>query len=255
MTPVILSPSRLPGGLLAAAGRLGAGWERGVTVGSSQCLAANRQDGCHPNPITADRTQPSEDFVPSIQRVGVECSTANMELLATHATATADATLDYELAQLLLTGERNTVGTPDENVNPSLSDLDLTAGTCANLATAVAVLEEAAATALRGRTAFIHIPTVQAVAAKTLGLWADDNGQLRTPLGNVVVLSAGYSGDVVYATGEVWVGVGDLTVEDPIVQRHVNTGEVWADRPIVAVFDTCWGTGIEVTPPACEGDN
>src|SRR5690606_11853194 len=105
------------------------------------------------------------------------------------------------------------------------------------VAEAISCLEATAAQSLTGRVAFLHVPQGLSIYLPR-SITRDGEGRLRTPAGNVVVVSPGYSGSRIYVTGEVWAALQFVEVRT-YTDRSVNTDEAWADYIGVAVFDPC----------------
>ena len=245
-----LEPSARPGGLLAVSNPLPAGWERGVEVVVGSLTAPDRVGPC---PVGAGVTQPHGDvarFVPVNVRQGLHCSMLgrpNTEALARRALeVTAAHALSAELYDGAGTG------------NPSFADAT-SLGTlscpeacgCQVVCEAVGMLEAAADAALYGRLAVIHVPLNY---ASCLGdtVFREGGGasaRLRTYAGNLVAVHG--VGDTLYATGEVWAGIGSIDTMS-YDDHRINLAEAWADAPALAVFDPEFNVSVtvECTSPA-----
>lgn len=245
---VTLFPSGRVGGLRAASNPLGGEWQRGLDVGGNGCLAPVRLGPCATGDDDPQRPSTLRTFVPATVRQIVECSTLGRTDVGAYAAQAADVTIEYALGVELFAGAAtenpNLTGVGADNPDPTdlgLADTPLEALGC---------LEQEAATALSGRVAFIHVPPLVS-AHLTDRLWRDDAGNWRTVAGNVVVVSPGYSGASIYATGEVWAAtetIGTRTFTD----RQDNTDQAWADQLALAIFDPCFLATIDtgVTCPS-----
>ena len=248
---VQLNPSRRVGGLRAAANPLGGDWQRGLDAGGNGCLAPVRLAPCAVGDAEAQRPSTPAKWLPVTVRQIVECSSlgvAAAERVKTYAQGAGDVTVDYAMALELFDGAGS-------GTNPSLSDAtvvgEVTGITDASdsLAAAIACAEAAAATGLSGRIAFVHVPQGLSIYLPS-SVRLDGSGVWRTPAGNVVVISPGYSGTSIFATGEVWVAserIGTRVFTD----RSDNTDRAWDDQLVLAVFDPCFNVEVTTDIPEC----
>lgn len=241
---VTLFPSGRAGGLLQAARPLEGEWQAGVYVGTDGCLAPIRVGPCDVGDADPQTGGEPTLFRPAFARQIVACSLlGDAERPAQLARQAASVTVEYVLGLELFDGAATT--------NPHLNSADTTLiGEDASMVEAIACVEAAAATGLSGRIAYIHVP--QGLAAYLPdNLWRDPNGVLRTPAGNVVVISPGYSGQSIFGTGEVWAATSVVgTKQYP--ERSNNTAQAWADDLVLAVFDPCFLVEVATDIVACQ---
>lgn len=233
--PVALTPTALPGGLLALASPLGAGWENGVEFLSEGCLIPERVKVCPDSP--GDTTLASvgpEKFLPFDMRQGVKCSSLSRLDVELVASETLDVTDEYLMGQELQDGAASG--------NPSLSDATIL-GSATTPEEGIALIEAAGAAALAGRLIVIHVPPSLAIYLPEL-CYRDANGNWRTPFGSLVAMSPGYTGTTVYGTGEVYAAVGTIEAKSA-TDRALNVDEGIAERIGLVVFDPCFLVGVE----------
>lgn len=250
--PATLTPSRRAGNLRLAANPLGDGWQQGLDVASGvACLAPVRLGPCavgDQDPQALDGTQ---KWQPAYAQQIVKCTALGRPDVGEWAREAGDVTVDYALALELFDGAQTS--------NPSLSDATVIgevtgiAGNEETLAAAIACIEASAASSLTGRVAFIHIPQGLAIYLPS-SVYRDGSGLWRTPAGNIVVVSPGYSGTSIYGTSEVWVGT-ERTDTRTFLDRGDNTDQAWDDHLVLAVFDPCFNVEVttditECTPPS-----
>ena len=231
-----LTPSPLPGGLLGGATPLtDVEWWRGVDILPGGCLQPFREGPCSTEEASEDPLGEVSRFEPMNTRQGVRCSTLGGSGVNRYAEAAVTAAVNHLLALELEDGTATG--------NPSLSDATLEGSFGRHVLSALACLEQAAVTGLSGRMATIHLPAGAAV------LVADhlrrDGGNWRTPAGNLVVVSSGYSGTHIYATGEVWAAIGTVDV-DSRVDRALNINEGWAQIAGIALYDPCFAAKVAI---------
>ena len=235
-----LDPSVRPGGLLSVANPFppGFNWTRGVYVMIGSVLSPVRVGPCD---VGADDPEPRGEvasFSAVALRQGVLCSMLGRPDTAEYARRALMATAEFALSEELYDG----LGTG----NPSLTDGPIALGSSSDVGAALALLEDAANTALSGRLAVIHVPL--GVAGRLGDAVWRDGARWRTHAGNLVAIHG--SGTNMYVTGEVWAGVGSM--ETHRYDNHaVNTSEGWADAAAIAVFDPEFVGVVEVDPP-CE---
>lgn len=247
---VLLLPSRRVGGLLQAANPLGAaddpeglGWRRGLLVQGSSCVRPVRIAPCPEEDANTSPQDPGEyhSFVPAVVRLLMQCAARPRSSLESATDNAAQVNIEWALARELLTG------TATEN--PALVDgVELSDG--ATVADAIACLEAAAAESIGGRLAFIHVPQGLSIYLPD-NVTRDASGVLRTPAGNVVVVSPGYFGGSIYATGEVWAGVDHYQPAKVIDRRAVNVEEASADSLALALFDPCFNVNVATIHEPC----
>lgn len=237
-TAAILHPTEGVGGLLASAHSLSgavADWWRGVDLGGSQCGAPEVIGPCPTSPGEPPERPPTPSrWAPSIIRQSVECSTLSGDM-GDYAATALSLTREWAVARTLQFGGDN---------NPSLDGSATPLGTVSTLRDAIAELEADTADELTGRRAYLHVPQGLSIYLPRT-VRRDDAGRWRTPAGNVVIVSPGYSGSTVYATGEVWASVGQRSAVD-IVRRDVNVAEAWVDEIGLAVFHPCYVTSVTI---------
>lgn len=220
------------------------GWEVGLEVHGLTCIAPSRLGHCaavieSPAESPADPETPSSlpegaTFRSFTARVGLECSTLSRAPLGSWARSVNELTADYALSRELFDGA--------STGNPSLADatgLDPTD----DPTQALACLEAAAAAALSGRLAVIHVPPGVAAYVSSK-VYRDDSGQWRTLVGNKVLVGSGYTGSTIYATGEIWAGTRAVPSKAG-VERLTNTDVAWAEALAIVAFDPCFGLSID----------
>lgn len=132
-------------------------------------------------------------------------------------------------------------------------DVTPTAGTAVKPKLAIALVEQAFASANPGLQATIHVTPL--IAGLLNGYFVEDGDQLLTPNGSLVAISRGGEGDVgpaaggsdtkhwVYATGQVHVDLGSeeliTTSASEIVNPRDNSVIYTAERPAAVYFDGC----------------
>lgn len=238
-TRIALTPQEGLSGLKDTALALPEGWQRGVTFNTSTCLAPVRIAPC-PEPVVPSVPQaPGEvaEFTPFLTRQGVECSALTGANVSEWATQAADLTVEWALAQELLTGAATT--------NPNLQDAAVVQ-TAVTVTEAIAILEAEIGAKLFGRIGYIHVP-IGLAAYLPDTTYQEISGRWRTVAGNVLIISPGYSGETLYATGEVWAATGFRVVNEAL-DRADNKDTAWADEWGLAVFDPCFLEAVEVGP-------
>lgn len=135
----------------------------------------------------------------------------------------------------------------------AVTDLTPNPGTPIKLRYGLALLEGALGDCGLGAPGIIHM---RREPASPLGLKPNDDNQLRTNLGNLVVAGSGYpgtgpdgtmpaSGSWIYATGAVfwWLGEPQLIPDpdrlDQAVRIDINSVKWMAERPAAVAFDGC----------------
>ena len=219
----------------------GLGWRRGLVVQGSSCARPVRIAPCDGDDTFPQNPGEVHSFVPAVVRMILQCSARPSSSLSTATDNAAQVNIEWALARELLTGLATE--------NPALVDGEELADNV-NVEEAIACLEAAAAERIGGRMAFIHVPQGLSIYLPS-NLWRDAAGILRTPAGNVVVISPGYFGGSVYATGEVWAGVDHYQPAKVIDQRSINLEEASADSLALAVFDPCFNVNVATSHEPC----
>lgn len=233
-----------PGGILGKALAAPQGWAQGLSIPFYGCGEPLLQDRCVTANDTAHRTGGAAEFSPFGISQGASCSTLSMIDQKRHAEGRLDATTEWAVARQLAT-DGLALGTP------SFADgVDLGTVAGGDFATALGVLEQAAADAGFGAEWWIHssVRGASYLAERNL----IDEG--LSPAGAPVVISAGYpvtDGSTVrlWATGPVW-----ASVDDPFTMNNVdwtvNEDTAFANRQAIVAFDPCVNLFIDITVPA-----
>lgn len=237
-----LTPSPLSGGLLGAATPLrDVEWWRGVDILPSGCLQPFREGPCSTEEAAEDPPGEVSRFQPMNTRQGVRCSTLSGPGVTRYAEAAVTAAANHLLALELETGTATG--------NPKLEDATSQGSFGRHVLPALACLEQAAVAGLSGRMATIHLPAGAAILVA--GHLRRDGENWRTPVGNLVIVSSGYAGTHIYATGEVWAAMGVIDV-DSRVDRALNINEGWAQIAGIALYDPCLALKVEIDVCATE---
>lgn len=259
--PVTLDPpGATPGGLLAAALTLPAGWERGITFTGDACLGPWTVGPC-PAAVGLKPTSHGTTwtFQPFAVGAGIECSTMGAPD-GVDATRVLNATVEWAVAHELATGEASARDADGTFVgNPSLIDnVTIDLGDADDVVAAVGCLEQVAAEAMYGRPVWLHTSPAVGVALDDAGIMRRDGLRWRTANGSTVILSPGYSnlGTVgnggnaslgIVATAPVYAALGQRDVMTSI-DRDTNTSESRAEDVALAAFDPCFvglvGSGV-----------
>lgn len=261
-TRITLPPSGRPvGGLLSAARPIGGDWWRGVKFTSGQCIAPQVVGSCTDGDVTKDfgalSAEATFDAFAVIQ--ALECSTMGRTPLSDFTRASLDVTREFAVAGELLTGAGSG--------NPSLADATVIGSASATDAvSALACLDQYAATQLSGRMAFIHASPLLGtilLAASAITL-SPQGGRYMTAYGNTVIISAGYDGrtpgqtppaegdpQFLYATGQVFAEVGMPEMMEA-VERGQNTLAAIAEDAAIVVFDPCFNVAISTDVDFCD---
>jgi hypothetical protein len=233
--PVDLLPTALPGGVLASASTLPGGWETGVEFLSDGCLTPERVAICPDEYEGETDVVGSATFLPIDLRQGVRCSSLARLDVAGVAATTLEVTDEYLMGAELQDGLASG--------NPCLNDATVL-GVADTPEAGVAMIEAAGCIALAGRLIVIHVPPCFAIYLPDI-CYRDTEGNWRTPLGSLVVMSPGYTGTTAYGTGEIYAAVGTVGTNERM-DRDVNVDEGWAERPGIIVFDPCWIVAVEM---------
>lgn len=242
---VLPSVARRGGGLIASSSPIpdDVPWTRGLTFVSDGCLIPERHGPCetiiNPGPDTPGE---APRFDPVLIRQGVRCTALSGFDLGQMAGDAIEQTAEWALGREFQTGTATG--------NPNLEDASVVTGAGPEVTHALGCLEEAALGVSGGRPVFIHVPP--AVSAHLPRTVERIDGILRTAAGSIVVVSPGYTGSQIWATGEVWAAVGFPSAEARL-DRSDNTDEGWADEVGIAVFDPCFifaaNTDVDCTTP------
>lgn len=204
---------------------------------------------------------------PVVARIAVECSTMGGGVDSERVRRVAEATTPFLVARELWEGDAAAseagyaVPTGGVATNHYLASPAATVigGTASAPESAIGELEAAASAASRGQQVMLHLPpTIMPRVAHQL---RRDGANWLTPLDNLVVVDAGYTGTGPagqaagatvwgYATSLVQVRMTPLEVEDylpQVVDRAINLMTVWAVRVISATFDPCVHVATEIT--------
>jgi hypothetical protein len=233
-----------PGGILASALPAPGGWAQGLSIPFYGCGEPLLQDRCVTANDTAHRSGSGAEFFAFGISQGATCSTLSLLDQKKHASGRLDATTEWAVARQLATDGLG-LGTPSFADG---TDLGTIAG--GDFATALGILEQAAADAGFGAEWWVHSPVRAAAYLSESHLLVDGH----TASGAPVVISAGYpvvDGSTVrlWATGPVW-----ASVDDPFVLNNpdwtVNEDSAFANRQAIVAFDPCINLFIDVTVPA-----
>jgi hypothetical protein len=252
--PVDLTPTATPGGLLAAAGNLPAGWERGISFLDPNCITPVAMGECPTGEYKPTQRVGFSTFRPVDLVVAVECTARGNLDLRGMAGRELDRVRSFALAREMLTAEASARDASDpDHANPSL------VGTATDLgadfllvATALACLERNIGESFAGRGGVILVgPDVATHLLYERVIWRD-GARWMTASGNRVIIDPGFDGRApgssappdptdpayMYAVGDVWASVGGRdTLYD--VDRSVNTASARAEDGALAAFPTC----------------
>jgi hypothetical protein len=241
----VAQPPVVKGGLLDVALPAPSGWERGLTIEFYGCGEPILRDKCISGTDVPHRGGIATFPIFPIEQ-GATCSTLGGGDQQAHASARLEATTEWAVGRQLAT---DIVGTGA----PSFADADVL-GTVADadFVTAVGCLEQAAADAGFGTQWFLHAPVRAASYLAYLGQ-VDTNNLSGT--GAKWIFSPGYPVQAsttirLWATGPVWVGVGD-GISNPDTDWRTNSKSAFALRAGLVAFDPCINIAIDVTVPAC----
>lgn len=240
---ILPATSRQSGGLLVGSLDAAAGWEAGVSFTPNGCLAPTVGYPCVDDPAGSATVRPAgvATFYPVNIRQGVQCSALGDFDTAGYAAATLNVTAEGAVGSEFETGAATG--------NPALVD-GTSVGSGASVLEGLACLEQAAADLLSGRQVWIHVPPKYAQALTPLR-W--DNGVWRTVAGSVVIVSPGYTGDAIYASGDVYTATNDPDTMSAL-NRENNTLEGWGVKYGIAYADPCTFLTVEVPPVCGEGE-
>jgi hypothetical protein len=239
------------GGILDQASALPQGWEQGVQFATEACLAAGEHVFCHDSP-TAKQFQGT--LLSEWDAYGVEVSVVCSVLGGERATAEREARAfqaleaidEFSVGYVLATGETQ-AGLDTQN--PSLADAS-SGGTSATAVGALAIIEDALATNLKGLLGWVHVTPARLTELVDAGvLYRTDGPRWRTATGHVVVASPGYVGNIddeIVATTQVYAERGAIELirtYDRSDNRHMAVHEAAA----LAVFDPCFNVSVAIT--------
>lgn len=250
--PITLPPAtQVGGGILDQAGQLPEGWERGVSFATEACLAAGEHVFCHDSPTDKTfQTTLLSNWSPYGIEVGVQCSTLGGERAQAEREARAfqalEAIDEFSVGYVLATGETQ-AGL--DTGNPALVDAT-SGGTAATAVGALAIIEDALATNLKGMLGWVHVTPARLTELVDAGvLYRTDGPRWRTATGHVVVASPGYVGNIddeIVATTQVYADRGEIELirtYDRSDNRHMALHEAAA----LAVFDPCFLVSVGIT--------
>lgn len=240
-----------PGGLLASARSLPAGWERGISWADTTCTMPVAMGECPTGPdLKPAQPVQVEAFRPVELIQTIACTTlgGGPQNLAGVA---LDQTRDFALSREMLTGEASQRDAPDPSrANPGLVDVADSFGEFPFLAQAVACLD--ARMGGTGRDVFLLAGFDMATYLLANRLMWRDGARWRTGAGSTVIVSAGFDGRApgattgptageaifLYAVANVWAGIGSRTLLTD-VNRADNTATERAEDIALVAFPTC----------------
>jgi hypothetical protein len=244
----VLTPSAQPGGLLSVARSFpdDLDWTRGVIFTSGECLSPDRVGPC-PVPSGSPGDDPYQSlepatFLPIQLRLAVACTTRARAGLGAFASQSMVITREAALGAELQDGLAS-------ESNPKLEDATVSFGTT-SVVDAISCLEAHAASILMGRQIWLHLPPAVGAHLMPGDLWRDGN-LWRTTFGSILVLSPGYVGSRIFATGDVFAAAS----QDPpleAVDRSINRQEAWGDAAGLVAFDPCFLAAAETGIVPCE---
>lgn len=238
--------ARARGGLLSAALSPPEGWERGgLIVPFYGCGEPILRDKCISSIDVPHRPGVAEFRIFPIEQ-GSTCSTLSRIDHEAHALGRLQATTEWALGRQLATDQAGTG-------SPSLADANHL-GTAADVITAIACLEQAAADSGFGARWWLHTSPRGAAYLASQGLMTID---FFSPSGAPIIVSPGYlsEGDTdaevrFWATGPVWAAV-DAPTTTSAVERRQNSDTAWALRGGIVAFDPCINISVDATVGAC----
>lgn len=219
--------------------------------------------------VTASAVEPAGDrqlgeFRPFAVQTTVKCSTAGFGAhdyvaqarRALEVSQGKGIELEFWEGKIAQAVSADNPGNPSPNkylADSDAVDLTPTPGTAIKVRHGLAILEKAIGDTSFGGAGTIHVTRDVASALPIRD--KDDDGIFVSPLGNMVIAGTGYtgvgpsgsttpSGGVwMYATGPVFVRLGDVTVTPGKMSQSVDTGvnsiSVSAERPAAVVWDGC----------------
>lgn len=221
------------GGVLAHAGTLPSGWERGIGFAADACRQAGSHLFCPTSPTDLEWQEAGlAEFAPFGVVAGVACTTLtpiNERLDAAEGSVAVIA--EYNIGLELATGSLTN--------NPSLADATTLAAS-ADIVAAVATIDGALA-GFRGYQGWVHMSPQNLVLAVGEGVVEGDPGDYLTPNGHRVVASPGYAvalADEVVGSAPVYAGVG-MVEQVRTVNRKNNEKVVVYEAAAMAAFDPC----------------
>lgn len=250
----------------------------GVTFDPEQCGNSGRvQIECRGNTAEMDaNTRPASVTAdPFLVYASDRCSPfgfAAADYVA-RATRQLEATQSFEVAGELWDGTLRDAADAEDAItdNPALTDTtsDTLTSTSGEVSPVVALgmLEQGLAECSRGRRGMIHVTPQVLVALVAESAVRIEGGQFISPLGNIVVADAGYSGDGpggtaagstqwAYATGMIAVRLStpiitprNITDAQELagrLNRDDNTIDVYAQRVALVQWDECCHLAAEI---------
>lgn len=180
-----------------------------------------------------------------------------------------EASQSYNFAHELWTGDLGDAAGLSNSALVDITSDTLTDGAVDEVE-ALACVEQALATKLRGRRAMVHVSVQLFTHLAARQVLVRDGALWTTPVGSVVVADAGYTGsgpgDVAASTSQWIYGTSMLSLrlgpvetvggpEDASGFAHSdNTVQVWAFRPVAFVWDECAHVAAEVDIAVCALD-
>lgn len=251
----------------------------GVSFDPEQCGNSGRvQIECRGNTAEMDaNTRPTSVTAdPFLVYASDRCSPfgfAAADYVA-RATRQLEATQSYEVAGEFWDGTLRDAADAEDAITDNPALIDATSDTVTNgessPTVALAALEQGLAECSRGRRGMIHATPqvlVHWIAAQAVRI---EGGQLISPMGNIVVADAGYSGDGpggtaagdtqwAYATGMISIrlstpiitprSIADAQELAGRLNRDDNTIDVYAQRVALVQWDECCHLAAEIDLP------
>lgn len=246
-------------------------WGEGFTFDPESCAPGGVIDitrcGSFGDPLDPQRGPANVNGDAFVVWGGDECSSFGYEARDWQGRArrALEGSQSFSLAHELWTGElRDSVGLANAALTDATSDTITSAAS--DVVDALACLDQALATALRGRRGMVHM-TVQAftqLAARQA--LVRDGAMWTTPIGSVVIADAGYTGSGpgdIEAAGSQWLyGTSMLSLRlGPVetqggpnavgVDVSNNRVQVWAFRPVAFVWDECAHVAAQLDLDTC----
>lgn len=236
MTDTLLTPTdsvgvapTFPRGLLLNAQPAPTGWELGGISYRAVCPELHTTDGCMTFTEFAPSVPNVVEYLPFVIESAVECSTLSSGDREDEATtALADIT-EFALGVALMSQLEDATALP----------------TTTDWVAAVGALEAAAS--VTGKRYVLHASPFAAAHLVALNLMDPATG--LSPAGARWIVSPGYAGDnnmTLYVSGNVHMGVGEITANGAVARRQ-NRFEVRASRAAIVGYDPCVSFSITIT--------
>lgn len=259
----------------------GVRWSSGVTWEPEQCGNSGRaQVECEGNTAALDNnTSPGNRTAdPFMVYASDRCSPFGFGArdFAARASRQLEATQSFQVAGELWDGTLRDAADSGDDIEDNPALIDSTSDTVtsgpADPVDALACLEQGLAECSQGRRGMIHITPQVLVHLISQSAVRLEGGQYVSPLGNIVVADAGYSGDGpgggaagssqwAYATGIIAVRLstvqvipGNLDNAQAMAQalnRQDNTLDVYAQRLALTQWDECCHIAAEIDLAVC----